>query len=165
MLTSWYEKMVEPFVVGGEITSAHENQSLPGLSVRLLTHRPSWVVFKDSKSEPELRCDNLFDLDPRVPRGIVKGAMLIFAALVVWRCRTPLTAQAGWRLCAEFALIVLGMLLFSERTWKHHCVTLMLPFGVLLPGDLPPSGLAAQLPHRQPRRRVCAHRPDTVGTG
>ncbi len=28
-------------------------------------------------------------------------------------------------------MIVLGMLLFSERTWKHHCVTLMLPFGVL----------------------------------
>ena len=23
------------------------------------------------------------------------------------------------------------MLLFSERTWKHHCVTLILPFGVL----------------------------------
>ena len=23
------------------------------------------------------------------------------------------------------------MLLFSERTWKHHCVTLMLPFAVL----------------------------------
>ena len=24
------------------------------------------------------------------------------------------------------------MLLFSERTWKHHCVTLMLPFTVLV---------------------------------
>jgi hypothetical protein len=23
------------------------------------------------------------------------------------------------------------MLLFSERTWKHHCVTLLLPFAVL----------------------------------
>jgi hypothetical protein len=23
------------------------------------------------------------------------------------------------------------MLLFSERTWKHHCVTLVLPFAVL----------------------------------
>jgi alpha-1,2-mannosyltransferase len=25
----------------------------------------------------------------------------------------------------------LGMLLFSERTWKHHCVTLVLPFAVI----------------------------------
>src|SRR5262249_51939276 len=35
-------------------------------------------------------------------------------------------------LAAEFSLIVLGMLLFSERTWKHHCVTLVLPFAVIL---------------------------------
>src|SRR5207302_1513294 len=28
------------------------------------------------------------------------------------------------------SLVVLGMLLFSERTWKHHCVTLVLPFSV-----------------------------------
>ena len=32
---------------------------------------------------------------------------------------------------SEFALIVLGMLLFSERTWKHHCVVFMVPFAVL----------------------------------
>ena len=28
-------------------------------------------------------------------------------------------------------IVILGMLTFSERTWKHHCVTLMLPFAVL----------------------------------
>jgi hypothetical protein len=148
LLTSWYEKMVEPFVIGGEITSTHNNQSLPGLSVRLLTHSPSWEVFKDADSEPEKRYDNLFDLDPRVPRWIVKGFMLIFAALVVWRCRTPLTPQAGWRLAAEFALVTLGMLLFSERTWKHHCVTLILPFGVLcyyLAAYRPPTWLKGYL--------------------
>jgi hypothetical protein len=37
----------------------------------------------------------------------------------------------GWRLAAEFSIVVLGMLLFSERTWKHHAVTLVLPFAVL----------------------------------
>ena len=39
--------------------------------------------------------------------------------------------RGGWRLAAEFSVIVLGMLLFSERTWKHHCVTFVLPFAVL----------------------------------
>ena len=34
-------------------------------------------------------------------------------------------------MAAEFSVVVLGMLLFSERTWKHHCVTLLLPFAVL----------------------------------
>jgi len=57
--------------------------------------------------------------------------MLAFAGIVVWSCRTPTRIRQGWRLAAEFSLIVVGMLLFSERTWKHHCVTLMLPFAVL----------------------------------
>ncbi|MBY0458298.1 MAG: hypothetical protein K2V38_13235, partial [Gemmataceae bacterium] len=32
---------------------------------------------------------------------------------------------------AECGLICLGMLLFSERTWKHHAVVLLLPFAAL----------------------------------
>jgi alpha-1,2-mannosyltransferase len=45
-------------------------------------------------------------------------------------CRTPLAPRRNWRLAAEFSLVALGMLLFSERTWKHHCVTILLPFAV-----------------------------------
>lgn len=57
--------------------------------------------------------------------------MGVFALLIVWRCRTPTRPRDGWRLAAEFSLITLGMLLFSERTWKHHCVTFLLPFAIL----------------------------------
>ena len=32
---------------------------------------------------------------------------------------------------AEFGTVVLGMLIFSERTWKHHAVTLLIPFAVI----------------------------------
>jgi hypothetical protein len=71
------------------------------------------------------------DLDPEQARWIVKGCMALFAAVVVWACRTPTAPRWGWRLAAEFGLVVLGMLLFSERTWKHHCVTLLLPFAVI----------------------------------
>ena len=45
--------------------------------------------------------------------------------------RVGLISRQGWRLAAEFSLVILGMLLFSERTWKHHCVTLLLPFAVI----------------------------------
>jgi hypothetical protein len=58
--------------------------------------------------------------------------MAVFALAVVLICRTPLTPRHNWRLAAEYSLVVLGMLLFSERTWKHHCVTLLLPFTVLV---------------------------------
>jgi hypothetical protein len=73
----------------------------------------------------------LLDLDPAVARAFVKACMALFAVLVVWCCRTPAMPRAGWRLSAEFSIVLLGMLLFSERTWKHHCVTLVLPFAVL----------------------------------
>jgi hypothetical protein len=132
LLASWYDKMVEPYVVGGQVTSSHENQSLPGLAVRLLTHSPSFLIYDKAHPDapPEMLYDNLLALDPAAARWLVKGAGLLFVGLVVWRCRTPAAAR-GWRPAAEFSVVVLGMLLFCERTWKHHCVTLMLPFAVL----------------------------------
>ena len=40
-------------------------------------------------------------------------------------------SRQGWRFAAECGLMCLGMLLFSERTWKHHAVVLLLPLAVL----------------------------------
>jgi hypothetical protein len=144
LLGSWTERMVTPFVVAGTVTSEHPNQSLPGLAFRLATHSPS---FLDEHGEP-LRYHNLASLEPHVVGWFLKGCMAAFAGLVVWTCRTPTRERQGWRLAAEFSLIVLGMLLFSERTWKHHCVTLLLPFSVFayyLGACRPGPGLRAYL--------------------
>ena len=129
-LVSWYYDMVHPFVVEGKVTSEHHNQSLPGLVARLATHSPSFSTYVNDVYTP-LHYDNLLDLPPRQARWLVKGCMGLFALMVVWVCRTPTTPREGWRLGAEFSIILLGMLLFSERTWKHHCVTLVLPFAVI----------------------------------
>jgi alpha-1,2-mannosyltransferase len=129
-LRSWVNNMVVPFVVRGEVWSEHNNQSLPGLAARLLTHSASFSTYVDDRYTP-LEYHNFVTLDPVAARWVVRGFMGLFALLVVWACRTPTARRAGWRMAAEFSLIVLGMLLFSERTWKHHCVTLMLPFGVI----------------------------------
>jgi hypothetical protein len=132
LLHSWTEQMILPYVVAGEVYySEHNNQSLPGLALRMLTHSPSFTVFIDDVRVP-VYFHNLLCLSPRAAGWIVKGCMALFAAVVVWSCRTPLGERRGWRLPAEFGMIVLGMLLFSERTWKHHCVTLLLPFTVLM---------------------------------
>ena len=124
-LVSWYDGMVRPYVLEGRVTSSHINQSLPGLVSRLFTHSPSFTVWVD-RVRPQLRYDNLLDLSPQVAKAITMGCMLAFALLVMLVCRGR-PAHA-----AEYALIVLGMLLFSERTWKHHCVVLVLPFAVLV---------------------------------
>jgi hypothetical protein len=141
--------MITPFVLEGIVTSEHPNQSLPGLVFRLGTHSPS---FLDTQGEP-LHYDNLAALAPRQAGWIIKGCMALFAVLILWSCRTPVggarasrpqeqrpaagtaalpfASRQRWRLAAEFSLVILGMLLFSERTWKHHGVTLLLPFAVL----------------------------------
>jgi len=127
MLGSWVDRMITPFVVEGTVTSDHLNQSLPGLIFRLVTHSPS--IADDKGGAPQF--DNLLDFDASTAGWLIKACMAVFAGLIVWSCRTPIARRQGWRLAAEFSLVVLGMLLFSERTWKHHCVTLLLPFAVL----------------------------------
>jgi hypothetical protein len=129
-LVSWYKEMVRPFVVEGKVTSDHPNQSLPGLLYRLTTASPSFSTYVDNVYTPT-EYDNFLSLDPAQARWLVKGCMALFALAVVCTCRTPTETRQGWRLAAEYSLIVVGMLLFSERTWKHHCVTLLLPFAVL----------------------------------
>jgi hypothetical protein len=149
LLVSWNKQMIEPFVVNGVVTSEHNNQSLPGLAFRLATQSPAFSKFDyDSyRYVPQEYC-NLWSLEPGMVHGLVKGCMVLFAMAVIWACRTPTTCRVGWRLAAEFSLVALGMLLFSERTWKHHCVTLILPLTVLtyyLAAGRPGRGLRAYL--------------------
>jgi len=155
LLSSWEKQMIEPFVVNGVVASGHSNQSLPGLSYRLLTHSPSTSKFDYElwKYTPQ-EYSNWLALTPKTVQWLLKACMAAFVLLVIWSCRTKvasgqwLVANDGkvsslatghwplatnlWPLAAEFSLIVLGMLLFSERTWKHHCVTLLLPCAVIL---------------------------------
>lgn len=131
-LQSWWGHMVAPYVIDGKVTTEHQNQSLPGLLHRLLTASPSFSNYsEEDQGYVTLESHNVADLSPTTVRWLIKAAMAGFAVLVVWRCRTPTADRRDWRLLAEFSVVVLGMLLFSERTWKHHCVTLLLPFAVL----------------------------------
>jgi hypothetical protein len=129
-LVSWYREMVFPYVVEGKVTSEYANQSLPGAVYRLATSSPSVVTYPDNVYTPA-QYDNVLALTRGQARWVVKGCLALFALLAAAACRTPTPPRQGWRLAAEFSLVVLGMLLFSERTWKHHCVTLVLPFAGL----------------------------------
>jgi hypothetical protein len=129
-LQSWFSVMVIPYARDGVVTSKHNNQSLPGLIYRLGTDSPSYISYEGEKYVP-VQFDNVVSLSPETAGWIIKGCMAAFVLGAALVCRTRIRDRDGWRLAAEFALVLLGMLLFSERTWKQHCVTLMLPFGVL----------------------------------
>jgi hypothetical protein len=135
LLTGWFDVMVRPFVLDGKVTSEHPNQSVPGLTFRLLTREPSFVGYDDQDKPFAAGFANVADIGADNARLVVKGCMALFALAVVLTCRWPAhrpeVPRGGVRLAAEFALVCLGMLLFSERTWKHHAVTLILPYAAL----------------------------------
>lgn len=130
LLASWYDGMVRPFVVDGQVTSEHANQSIPGVVFRLLTDQPSVVDYDEDDGRPvPTEFHTLMDIGPDAARQVVRVCQAAFVLAVVLLCRSR-TRQGLW-FAAECSLIVLGMLLFSERTWKHHGVTLALPYAVL----------------------------------
>ncbi|MDB5314126.1 MAG: hypothetical protein JWO38_8328 [Gemmataceae bacterium] len=130
LLESWYQLMVRPSVVENRVTSEHPNQSIPGVVFRLFTHSPSFLIYPDNIPTPAA-FHNLADIGTENARWVVKGCLVGFGLLILGLCRGPRGERQGWRFAAECSLIVLGMLLFSERTWKHHAVTLLLPFAVI----------------------------------
>jgi len=137
-LHSWFDGMVRPFAIEGKLTSEHANQSLPGVTVRLLTSEPSFLTYGDDGSGPPEAAayHNFADIGAANAALIVKGCMALFALAVIGLCRLPIhtlgVPRDGPAFAAECSLVLLGMLLFSERTWKHHATTLILPMLVLV---------------------------------
>ncbi len=138
-LVSWYHVMVEPFLIEGKVTSEHINQSLPGLVTRLATESPSFIAWNGGEMVP-MRYDNLLSLSPIIARRLTQCCLVGYLLLVGWCCRAR--RRDSWRTLAEFGLVVLGMLLFSERTWKHHAVTLLVPLALLVVATLRMRGSA-----------------------
>lgn len=130
LLESWYALMVKPSLVDNRVTSEHPNQSIPGVVFRLVTQSPSYVVYPDNIPTPG-EFHNVADIGTDAARWVVKGCLVSFALLIVVMCRSPRDVRSGPRFAAECSLIAIGMLLFSERTWKHHAVTLLLPYAAL----------------------------------
>jgi hypothetical protein len=129
-LNSWLNQMVVPFLRDGIVSSEHPNQSLPGVVTRLLTHSPSFSEYPSGVYSPT-EYHNIADIGREGARWLVRCCQGLFALMVVLLCRAPAKERGGWRLTCEFAIVMVGMLIFSERTWKHHCVTLALPFVVI----------------------------------
>ncbi len=150
LLTDWYSLMVERPLLKGEITTEHPNQAITGWVYRLFTHSPSYIGYEKTPAGDipyPAEYHNLADIGRPAAWVVVKALTAGFALAVVLLCRVPVRGSAGtregWRLAAECGLVCLGMLLFSERTWKHHAVILLLPLAALAY-----SAAAVELPRR-----------------
>jgi hypothetical protein len=126
-LGMWWHRMLRPYVMSGHTGDMEINQSLIGVMSRLLT---------ESRTGSG-RYDNLFDLnllalDPRFVSWGLKAVSVLIVLSLVWLCRTRTARRDDTRLLGEWALVVLTMLFVSERSWKHHYVTLVLPYAYLV---------------------------------
>ncbi|MBN9120777.1 MAG: DUF2029 domain-containing protein [Planctomycetes bacterium] len=138
LITGWYALMVERPLLKGEITTEHPNQALTGFVYRMFTHSPSYITYlktPEGDIPTPAEYHNLADIGRPAAWVVVKLLTAGFALAVVLLCRLPVRgpddARRGWRFAAECGLICLGMLLFSERTWKHHAVVLLVPLAAL----------------------------------
>ncbi len=129
-LMSWRQNIISPFVEGDVIPSVQEvNQSMPGVVTRLLTQPKTNGEFNNGYTDHDL---NLVSWDPEAVAIGIKVTAVLFVALLAWFCRTRTSRRDDPRLLGEFALVVLTMLFVSERSWKHHYVTLLLPYTYLV---------------------------------
>jgi hypothetical protein len=126
-LGSWFHRMLRPFVVNNHIGDDIINQSMGGVLMRFFTEQPEGPV---GRYIPMAGLE-LAALDPVLVARVVKVLSILVVVGLGFLCRTRATRRDDPRLLGEFSLVVLVMLIVSERSWKHHFVTLLLPYTYL----------------------------------
>ena len=126
-LKTWWGRILSPYVDSDFVGNQEINQSMVGVLTRLLTEAQGGGT---SRYAVKLYV-NVVSWDPKL---VVQGIKLLsvgMLGLLAWLCRTRAERRDDPRLLGEYALIVLAMLFVSERSWKHHFVTLLLPYTYL----------------------------------
>ena len=124
-LGTWWHRILSPYVGKDVVGDQEINQSMVGVLSRLLTEStrvgPYAIKLKV----------NVVNWDPKTVVRLIKVLSIGLVGLLAWLCRTKAVRRDDPRLLGEFALVVLTMLFVSERSWKHHYVTLLLPYTYL----------------------------------
>ncbi len=126
-LGMWWHRMITPFVVKGATSSQEINQSMISVLMRLLTDLTPGQGRYDTHIDV-----NVISLPTWLVAYLFKGVAVAMLGLLAFLCRTKTTDRRDPRLLGEISLIVLTMLFLSERSWKHHYVTVLLPYSYLV---------------------------------
>jgi len=128
-LTSWFNMLVAPYALHGYATLEVDNQSLYSVALRLGSH----AGLLDLQHMPTEEAFNAGVENMARPASFL-GRLLkpILAAPIVlllgWLCRPRSESRHVPRLLLEVGMVLIAMLLLSERTWDHHATTLPIVF-------------------------------------
>lgn len=126
-LSTWCQRIVTPFLVEGNTSPQEANQSMVGVMTRMLTE------IEPGTNRYDVQFDlNLAALPPDFVAGLVKVVSLAFIAALAFFCRAKDPDRTNLSYLGEISLVVLAMLFLSERSWKHHFVTMVFPFTFLM---------------------------------
>lgn len=120
---NWWDQYVSPYLLHGEVFNTQINQSLPGVLYRLTV--PSPAIERSGAAV------NLLNLTHEQACRLIRLANAVVVLGMGYLFRKKITQRASLGQVAEYALVLLGMLMLSERTWKAHCVLVLLPGAVL----------------------------------
>ena len=129
-LKTWWGNMLSPYVEDGVVSKQEVNQSMVGVLSRVLTEagEAKYHGYGVQLNEAGL---NLAAWSPSAVGRLTKGLSVALVLALGFLCRTPTARRDDPRLLGEFSLVVLTMLFVSERSWKHHYVTMLLPVAYL----------------------------------
>ena len=128
-LKAWYSLMVEPSAVHGFATVTIENQSLGGTGMRLLSNAgllPVEPPSTDMAAQAGMEVEHMARPTTIAGKMLRPGLAVLTLCLLAGLCRTRSGDRKDVRLWIEFGIVLIAMLLMSERTWKHHGT--ILPF-------------------------------------
>ena len=126
MLATWWHRIIRPYAEGGVVGAQEVNQSMIGVLTRLTTQEPSTDRYRAELALNLVAWDR-----PSVVFGLKLMSVGLGVTLLAL-CRTRAGRRDDPRLVGEFALVALTMLFVSERSWKHHYVTLLFPVAYLV---------------------------------
>lgn len=132
LAASWWNQMVTPYLAGRDLTllqTEHINQSMLGVLARHLTDCVA-IVARPPVHPADVSV-NWLDLSPAALRVVHLALSAVVLAMVVLRSG-PRGDRSGPRVLGQFSCLALAMLMLSERSWKHHYVTLALPVAFLV---------------------------------
>ena len=125
-LGTWFHRILSPYVMKDSGSPQEINQSMIGVLTRLFTQSRVGVGRYVVQHHV-----NFVSWDSKLVIQGLKVLSFALIGLLAWLCRTKYERRDDPRLLGEFALVVLTMLFVSERSWKHHYVTLLLPYTYL----------------------------------
>jgi hypothetical protein len=126
LLRHWADYMVWPYLDQGKVETRQTNQSLPALIHRLTT--PCVAVEPETGPPATI---NWLDLTASHTRRLVTATTILVLGALAAVCRTAWADRSGVSMVHEFCLVLIAMVLISERSWKHHFVVLLPSFMLL----------------------------------